>query len=218
VLLKKNPVVSFSGPDGSGKSTQIELLRAELERRGTRPVVLWMRLGYTPGFDRAKSLVRKALGRKLPKPGASPQRERMMGRSSIRRAWLAAAIADLLFTSAVRVRLEAWRGRSVICDRYVWDSLVDRKMYFPDDAWVDSIVEPFFALVGKKPSAAVLLALPFEEALRRSEAKDEPFPDTRERRAARHAEYEALARGTRFTVVDATRTPDEIAAEIASLV
>ena len=94
-------VVSFSGPDGSGKSTQIDLLSRELERKGAKPVVLWMRLGYTPGMNLTKSLLRKLLGRKLPTPGPSAKRNEMMGSSRIRRVWLVASAADLLFTSAV---------------------------------------------------------------------------------------------------------------------
>jgi dTMP kinase len=213
----KSMVISFSGPDGSGKTTQIELLREELVRRGQRPVVHWMRLGYTPGMDMAKSLLRKALGKKLPSPGASPVRDELMGRGMIKRTWLAAAAADLLLTLIVRVRFETWRGRSVICDRYMWDSLIDRRLYHSRDPWVETFLKPLFDLLGKRPRPAILLTLSFREAHRRSVAKNEPFPDTPEKRAARHAEYEKLARDSRFAVIDASQPPEEIARKIAGL-
>lgn len=210
-------MIAFSGPDGSGKSTQIELLKKELERRGMKPVVLWTRLGYTPGFEKAKDLLREAMGRKLPAQGASLRRKELMGRSWIRTLWLTGALVDLFLTAAIRVRLQTWRGRSVICDRWVWDSFIDRRLYHKGAPWVDGLIRPLFDALGVKPQLAILLTLPFEEAKRRSDAKDEPFPDAPEVRAARHVEYEALAADSRFVVLDATRPPEEIGARIAAL-
>lgn len=217
VFTQERRIIAFSGPDGSGKSTQIDLLKKELERRGFEPVVLWTRLGYTPGFEKAKALLRATMGRKLPGRGASPKRDAMMGRASVRTLWLAGAIADLLFTAAIRVRLETFRGRPVICDRWVWDSFIDRRLYHQGAPWIDAIIGPLFKALGAKPQLAFLLNLPYEEAKRRSEKKEEPFPDAPEVRAARHAEYEAMAADPRFVVLDATRPPEVIAAEIAAL-
>ncbi len=59
--------------------------------------------------------------------------------------------------------------------------------------------------------------VPFEEAKQRSEAKDEPFPDPPDMRAARHAEYEALTTDPRFVVLDASLPSEEIAAKITAL-
>lgn len=213
----KKHFVAFSGPDGSGKSTQIALLKAEFERRGQKPVVVWTRLGYTPGFENAKVVLRKMLGRKLPQRGASTQRTEMMGRSWVRHLWLACAIVDLLFTAAVRVRVQTWRGRSVICDRWVWDSFIDRRLYHKGAPWADRVITPLFAAFGAKPDLAIVLMLPFEQSKLRSEAKDEPFPDPPDIRAARHLEYEALAKDPKFATLDASRPPAEIAARIVAL-
>lgn len=214
MVKKPNYIVSFSGPDGSGKSTQIALLEAEFERCGLKPVVLWTRLGYTPGFEWLKSMLRRVMGRKLPVRGATKQRAQMMGRSYVRMLWMSIALIDLLMTAAVRVRLHRLRGRAVICDRWVWDSFIDRRLYHNGAPWVDRVIGPVFKLLGAQPCPAIVLMLPLAESQRRSEAKDEPFPDAPEVRAARHLEYEAMAADPMFLVIDASQPPEVIAARI----
>ena len=102
----------------------------------------------------------------------------------------------------------------MICDRWVWDSFIDRRLYHNGAPWVDRVIGPVFKLLGAQPRPAILLMLPLAESQRRSEAKDEPFPDAPEVRAARHLEYEAMAADPRFLVIDASQPPEVIAARI----
>ena len=44
-------LLTFSGLDGAGKSTQINLLVDWFEKRGNKVSCLWARGGYTPGFE-----------------------------------------------------------------------------------------------------------------------------------------------------------------------
>ena len=213
---KKGFLVTISGPDGSGKSTQIELLKEYLENHGHRPVVLWTRLGYTAGFERAKALVRGVFSKRVPERGDGAARTRLMQQSSVKSVWLAAASADLLFTYGVQIRLLTILGRAVICDRYVWDALIDRRMFYSDAEWVDSVIRRGLRIVGKQPDVRVLLSLPYELASERSAEKAEPFPDPPGLREARHRLYEALANDESLRVVDASRSPGVIADEIVS--
>ena len=218
LIRRRCRCISVSGPDGSGKSSQIEAMRLRLKCEGDKPVVIWMRLGYTPGINCAKSLLRVFMGSKLPTAGNSRHRSRLMRNPSVRWLWLGVAIADLLVTLVVRVRVQKLQGHSVICDRYFWDSLVDRRVYFPTDLWAESILRRGFDWFGLKPTISILLLLPLEEAMRRSDAKAEPFPDTVADRTQRQIEYRAL--GTEdpsLLVVDASRPLDEVSAEIARL-
>ncbi|TMA59909.1 MAG: hypothetical protein E6J75_02215 [Deltaproteobacteria bacterium] len=88
-------LIAFSGLDGAGKSTQIELLCARLRAGGLEPTVVWVRGGYTPIFERVKSVVRRAGGRHVPPPGPGVRRSQALGRGWLRRLWLAAALLDL---------------------------------------------------------------------------------------------------------------------------
>src|SRR2546425_10268437 len=106
-------LVTFSGLDGAGKSTQIDLLRARRGARGLETTVVWVRGGYTPILCRLKSLARRAAGRHLPPPGPGEQRRAALGRPWLRRAWLVAALVDLAWLVVVRVRILRRRGRVV---------------------------------------------------------------------------------------------------------
>jgi thymidylate kinase len=209
--------MSVSGPDGSGKTTLINELAGRLEASGQTPIILWSRLGYTQGFEAAKATLRKIFGRGIPQQGDGAGRERVMRRRSVETAWLLAAVADLLFTYAVRVRTLALRGRVAICDRHVIDSLIDRRLFFPERDWVDGVIRRGYGAFGRRPDLALLLSLPYETARERSEFKDEPFPDPPEVRLARHRLYEESAADGSFNVLDATRTPEELAGEIVRL-
>jgi len=108
-------VIVFSGLDGAGKSTQIELLLEYLRQQGQRPVYLWVRGEYTPVFSAVKAFVRRLSGgRVVPPSGHSTARTQAMGQPWKRRLWLTLALLDLVLVYGVQVRWWRWRGRSVV--------------------------------------------------------------------------------------------------------
>src|SRR5512135_1854611 len=105
-------LVTFSGLDGAGKSTQIDSLLADLRRQELDPVYLWTRGGYTPLFSSLKSLLRRAShGRVVPAPGPSQQRSQALAKPGLRRAWLVLALLDLMWIFGVQIRWWRKRGR-----------------------------------------------------------------------------------------------------------
>jgi thymidylate kinase len=210
-------VISLSGPDGSGKSTLIGRLKQIFEKAGREPVVLWTRLGYTPGFEAAKAFLRRGFSRIVPQRGDQTGRDRVMKREGVSTLWLVVACIDLLFTYCVRIRVMTRGGQVVICDRYVWDALIDQAMFFPGQSWAGRMIRHVYGLFGRMPEGALLLSLPFESACKRSEAKLEPFPDSVEIRLARHRLYEQLAQGDVLHVLDATVSPEALADEVMAL-
>ena len=211
-------LIVFSGLDGAGKSTQIELLCGRLRACGLEPTVVWVRGGYTPMFSRLKAVVRRTGGRHVPPPGPGARRSEALGRSWLRRTWLVAALLDLAWLLAVRVRLLRRRGRIVLCDRYLSDSLIDFRLNFPAEQverwWLWRAVERLVP----RPDVAFLLLVPVAESERRSDLKGEPFRDGREVLSARLAHYRALALPRGCTMLDGSRPAPEIAAEIAAAV
>ncbi len=95
--------VSFEGPDGSGKTTQAELLREFLSKRG-REVVATREPGGTELGERIRALL-------LDGGDVSPWAE----------AALFAAARAQLADAVIRPALA--RGADVVCDRYVDSSL-----------------------------------------------------------------------------------------------
>ena len=58
-------IVVFSGTDGSGKSTQIEMLINEFRNQGFRTKYIWARGGYTPLFSVLKKILRMLTAKKI---------------------------------------------------------------------------------------------------------------------------------------------------------
>ncbi len=210
--------VTFSGPDGCGKSTQVKALQGQLRQLGLRPVHLWSRGGYTAGMELAKRVARRLSGRRLPPSGKSTQRSAAFRRPVVVQAWLACAILDLIRLYGVEIRWLRFRGRPVICDRYLWDTQIDFQLEFPDVAIDRHPLWRLLSRVAAVPDAQFMLTLPTELAHNRSAHKDDPWPLMHEERAARRSLYDALARSGRFQIVDASGPSDQIALVIAQTV
>src|SRR6266508_525413 len=95
--------VTFEGLDGTGKTTQVELLRAQLESEG-REVVATREPGGTPVGERIRELL-------LGGTEMAPWTE----------ATLFAASRAELVEQVIGPALE--RGADVVCDRYIDSSL-----------------------------------------------------------------------------------------------
>lgn len=143
--------VTFEGVDGSGKSTQAELLRDALMREG-REVVLTREPGGTEVGERVRTLV-------LDGPAMSGWSE----------AALFAAARSELVASVIRPALD--RGADVIADRYVDSSLAYQG--FARGLGVDAVLELNLSVVqGLMPDLTVLLLVDTAEAGRRAGVTD----------------------------------------------
>jgi dTMP kinase len=208
-------LITFSGLDGAGKSTQIDLLMDHLRQQGRRPRYLWTRGGYTPGFERLKAWGRRTPGRAVPPSGHTPQRTRAFSRGWVRRLWLTLALLDLLWVYGVQVRWWLWRGQTVVCDRYLGDTRVDFRLNFPQEHVERWWLWRALAWVTPRPDVAFVLLVPVAESVRRSDNKGEPFRDSPEVLAQRLAQYRALAaEHDDWHVLDGRRPISELAAEI----
>ena len=185
--------VTFEGIDGSGKSTQAELLAAALRAEG-RDVVLTREPGGTEAAERIRELV-------LNGPEISPWTEA---------ALFAAARAEHV-AEVIRPGLE--RGADVICDRYVDSSLAYQGI--ARGLGLDRVLELNLAVVGGLlPDATFLLLVDPAAGLRRSGTD----PDRIEREGLGFLgqvdrAYRELAEAfpERIVAVDGSRPADEIA-------
>ena len=190
-------LIAFEGVEGSGKSTQLELLRAALEGRG-REVVVTREPGGTPAGERMRAV--------LLDPGVElhPRAEALL---------FAAARAELV-DAVIRPALE--RGAVVLCDRYLDSSLAYQGV--ARGLGRDPVEEVNrFATGGLLPDLVVLLDLDPASGLRRRsgeldriEAQDLAF-----HRRVRQAFCDlAAANPGRFAVVDGAAPVAEVAAGV----
>ncbi|MBI2513176.1 MAG: hypothetical protein HYV96_14455 [Opitutae bacterium] len=185
-----------------------------MRARGCKVRRFWARGGYTPLFSGAKSLLRRFRPGALPVPGKSAQRERQMSSPTLRRLWLTLAMLDLFLCYVLWLRICRFLGYAVLCDRYLEDTALDFRRNFPHDRteswWL------WWALVRATPTpdAAFLLLIPVDESLRRSAAKNEPFPDTPETLAWRLRSYEELAATGMWRRLDGRAPREEVQRQI----
>jgi len=183
--------VTFEGVDGSGKSTQAELLRDALAADG-REVVLTREPGGTELGERVRELV-------LDGPEMTPWAEA---------ALFAAARAELVAT-VVRPALE--RGADVVSDRYVDSSLAYQGI--ARGVGVEHVLELNLHVVqGLMPDATVLLLLDPAEAGRRAGETDRLERAGADFRARVDAAYRELAERfpDRIVALDGGLPADEL--------
>jgi dTMP kinase len=194
-------LIAFEGVEGSGKSTQLELLRRLLVSRG-REVVVTREPGGTPAGERVRALVLD------PAVELHPRAEALL---------FAAARAELV-EAVIRPALE--RGAVVLCDRYLDSSLAYQGEARGLGRGPVSQVNRF-ATGGLLPDLVVLLDLdPAAGLARRArdpdriEAQDLDF-HRRVRAAFRDL---AAAEPGRFAVVDAAAPVAEVADRVRTAV
>lgn len=208
--FRRAPLFAFSGLDGCGKSTQMEGLTNALKSEGLSPVRLWSRGGYTEGMLLLKRAARRAAGSRLPAPGPSKKREQALAKPWVAKVWLTLSMLDLIRLYGIRVRLWQWQGRPVICDRYLWDTLVDFAMAHPHIPVESNLLWRILVRTAPNPDRAFFLELDPETAEARALAKGDPFPEPLDARTRREALYRRLLERGLFDIVDARMSVEEI--------
>lgn len=179
-------LISFSGLDGSGKSTQIENLRATLERMGhsTRVLAFWD--DVVVGTRWREGFVHKVYGseRGVGAPGKPVERRD----KNVRKPYLTAARHFLYLLDAVRLAWCVAQSRSgadaLIFDRYIYDELAN----LPLGKRLTRVFVRAIAATVPRPDVAFVLDADVEAARQRK--PEYPVDFMRECRAA----YLELAR------------------------
>jgi len=188
--------ISFEGLDGSGKSTQAELLRSRLDADGVE-VISTREPGGTELGEKIRDLV-------LHGGDVTPWAE----------ALLYAAARAQHVDVVIRPALE--RGASVICDRYLDSSVAYQGV--GRDLGLDRVLDLNLAAVGGLlPDRTFLLALDVTEIGSRLDREHDRLERESEAFHARaEAGYRELAARfpERIAVLDAKRPPDELAEEV----
>lgn len=191
--------VVFEGGEGSGKTTQMELLRRHLAARGHRVVVT-----AEPGGT--------AIGKKLRELLLDPANSALSDKAE---ALLYAADRAQHVDELIRPALE--EGAIVICDRYIDSSIAYQGL-------VRGLGADQIRSISRWGTGAlfpdVVFLLDYEASLGLERAGDKPDRIEQEgvefHRQVREA-YRLLAdrHANRFLIIDASKTPQQIAAEVS---
>jgi thymidylate kinase len=168
-------LISFSGIDGSGKSSYALPLQKALENCGLRTNYIWTRAGSMKGFQSIRKLWVSG-NTKSGSSGHSTDPEKQFHRMQEYLShgwkgnlWRLVNIVDFCLFYNFKLRMELLRRHAVICDRYIPDILVDLYTYSKDNNmfWL-KILSVFLP----HPRVSLLLDVKPETALERSKDKD----------------------------------------------
>ena len=173
-------LISISGIDGSGKSTQLDLLKKYYEDLGFKVVYLWSRGGSTSGINKLKSFFKADSRQELTSIWEKQKRDEMFKNIFIQYIWIYAAILDLLRIYAFAIRWNLLIGKKVICDRYIWDTLIDFKIMFPELEIERWLIWKILVKSVPIPFKQILLMIPIKTSIARCSQKFDPFPDSPE--------------------------------------
>ncbi len=203
-MTAKSAFISFEGIDGSGKTTQLELLAEQLTTEGHQ-VLLTREPGGSPGAEEIRTLVLQG----------DPDR------------W-SAETELLLFTAARRDHLERTilpalaAGKIVLCDRFADSTRMYQGLSRGD---LRQAVDTLHALmIGTEPDLTVLIDINPALGLRRAKSRhgtEERFEDFGESLQARMRQgFLTLAaeQPHRIRVVDGDRSIEDVAQDISNLV
>lgn len=202
-------MISFSGIDCAGKSTQIELVAKSLKEKSQRVKIIHSRGGYTPLLEAIKTLIRTDKG--LDKEHQDLYREEIHKNSKKRKMLLWVSIFDIVLYYGFYFRLVELFGNKILADRYFWDSYIDFKLKYSEFQFEKWIVWKLAKLVYLKPKKSIIYTIPTELSMYRSTLKDEPWPETEEQRKIRIDEYlKEISKGRWNCVIDATPSIEEV--------
>jgi len=184
-------LVSFSGPDGSGKTQHAQTLIKAVRQCGIKTKYCWSRTA-TSGLFRfcstcAKILMRNKVEVRKSGSGVAGRREQLRN-PLLRFLWSYLVAADMIFTYFFRVRLLMLRGKVMVCDRYIFDAAAEMACsLFPNDK-INRLAIKLMLTLAPKPDIAYLLDIPEDICAQRKVEDTEPDYLRQQRRV-----YTALA-------------------------
>ena len=122
-------LVSFSGIDSAGKTTQIERLYEHCKTHKISVKKVWSKARGTPGVLLLKELVRR--DKKMDAEEKMEYRKNVFQSPKKQKLLYIASMLDLCWYWGIYYRILGWCKKIVICDRYLWDTYVELNQDFP---------------------------------------------------------------------------------------
>lgn len=206
---KKSMLICFTGIDGSGKTTLAKALVGHLGSRGIpsryvygrlQPIILWpVFLVGRVLFLRRKDMYRDYVGYSQAKKGLLENR-------ILSTVYECLVLFDYFFQITMKIRLPLAIGRDIVCDRYVYDTVItDLAVDLNYPQWRIGKALGRYLWLFPKPDLVFLIDVPEEIANQRKD--DVPSVKYLEERRRL---YLQVGREHGMTILDGSKGLDEL--------
>lgn len=210
-------IISFSGIDSAGKTTQIDKLTAYFEAHGIKYVKRWSKARGTPGVEFVKGFFRKDKG--LDEAGRQATRKEIYKSPKRQKLLYTASLLDLCWYWGVYFRLLNMTHKYLICDRYLWDTYVEMKHDFYSIDIDHSFLWKVVKFLAAKPKVSFVFVIPAELSLERDLQKGTDGTEDIERKKSKINVYMHLVEQGRWTnVMDGTKSREDLRHEVLNIV
>ncbi len=209
--MKRGFLIVFTGIDGSGKTTQCDLLVKSLQRDGIKASYVWSR--WDPFLLKSVINIWK---NKRTKSNDKPdqdyneltsRKKKLLNNRFISRLWRMTFYIEYGIQIFKKIRIKLLKDRLVISDRIFYDSVIDQaiNMNSSKDQLLESLDSFWIRMIFPRPDMVIYVDCPGEVALSRKD--DAP---NLEYLLDRRKLYLALAGKYGWIKVDGTLPVDEI--------
>ena len=213
--MKKGSLIVFTGIDGSGKTTQADLLLECLQKEGVDAAYVWSR--WEPCLLRP--LINKWKNRTKGESGGSEQdfnelksrKKKLLDNPFIRWLWLLFFFIDYSVQIFVRLGPQLRKRELIISDRIFYDSVIDQAINLGGRKdWLLKSLDSFWMkMIFPVPDMVIYVDCPADIAFSRKD--DAPNVEYLEERRDLYLE---LAGKYDWVIVDGTMHVDKIAGQI----
>lgn len=210
-------IISFSGIDSAGKSTQVELLSKYYKDKNIPFKVVWSKARGTPGIIFLKSLVRR--DKRLNDSEKIEYRNKIYSNGKKAKVLYALSLLDLCWYWGVYYRILGSGNRVLICDRYLWDTYIELRYDFQG---IDVNNSKLWKLVKKcapVPKVSFVFVVPPEVSLERDRQKDADGIESVERKKQKIETYlECIQNGCWTDIMDGMKSIDDLHKEVIGII
>jgi len=175
--------IIFFGPDGSGKTTQANLLVEELRKNRIKTRKLWLRSLHTLAF-----VVSGIAMHVLRLDSVYEFRARYSHKRLFRRFWYAIEFVSILPLILFRFHLPIRRGYTIVAERYVLDWIVSLSYLSRNESMLDSFLAKTVLRFIPKNSILIYIDASYDAICKRGRKEDSfEFIDFQRRTCAKIA-------------------------------
>ena len=169
--------VAFSGVDGCGKSSHINVLVENHLISGIKTNVIWSRAGSLPGINKLLKIVHLFNGNSTKKEIKKQdyQKRKSLPKNQVTiHLWRLLNSWEMIFWYFFKVRIPLIFGKSIIADRYIYDSIIDMEILV-NSAKYNRFIYKLLELLTPKPDVIFNLNVDLDNIISRGvdESRDE---------------------------------------------